>query len=127
MTIAIICVLLAMLLPFVTVGIAKYHRSFDNNNPREWLAKQTEGYRKRAHAAHLNHFESFPPFAAAVIIAMMRGVNASWIDSLALAFIIFRILFTWAYVADKATIRSLVWFAGVGSVVALFVLALMVK
>ncbi len=124
MTIAIVCVLIAMLLPFATVGIAKYHRSFDNNRPREWLANQTEGYRKRAHAAHLNHFESFAPFAAAVIIAMMRGVPAGWIDSLAVAFIVFRILFTWAYIADKATIRSVVWFGGLGCTVALFVLAL---
>jgi uncharacterized MAPEG superfamily protein len=124
MTIAIICLLICVLLPFATVGIAKYKRGFDNNNPRDWLAGLQEGYRKRAHAAHLNHFESFPPFAAAIIIAMMRGVNATTIDMLAIAFVLCRVVFTWAYVKDYASFRTVVWSAGLLCVVTLFVLAI---
>jgi uncharacterized MAPEG superfamily protein len=125
MTIAIICVLIAMLLPFGTVIIAKWKRGFDNNHPREWLAAQTDGRRKRAHAAHLNHFESFPPFAAAVLFAMIRGVDADLVNGLAIAFIVCRLVFTWAYIQDKATFRSLVWVVGIGCVVALFIAAAM--
>ena len=63
-------------LPIVCAGIAKYgmfsksHRDggYDNNNPRAWLAKQTD-WRARANAAQTNTFEALPFFFAAVIIA----------------------------------------------------------
>ncbi len=122
MTIAYWCVLIAGLLPYIAVGIAKWGRGFDNNNPRDWLARQ-EGKKKRAHAAHLNSFEAFPLFAAGVIIASVLKASGGLVDALALTFVIARVIYIWCYVADRATLRSVVWFVGVGATVGLFVAA----
>jgi uncharacterized MAPEG superfamily protein len=126
MTIAFWCVLVAGLMPYITVGIAKYDKSFDNQAPRDWLAKQG-GYRKRAHAAHLNCFEAFPFFAAAVIIAYTMRAPQGICDALAVAWVIARIAFVWAYVADKASVRSIVWVIALGITIALFFVAAFAK
>lgn len=122
MTIAIVCLLVAALLPYATVGIAKWDKSFDNNNPRDWLAEQ-HGVKRRAHAAHLNHFEAFAPFAAGVIVAAMVQVAPSTINALAVAFVLLRVAYTWAYITDRATIRTVIWIAAAACTLALFVLA----
>ena len=115
------CVLIAALLPYVFTGLAKAGgRRYNNYSPREFLEKQ-EGYRKRAHWVQLNSFEAFPAFAAAVIIAHLSGGNQEWIDMLAMAFIAIRVLYGVLYLSNHATLRSLVWTAGIGCTVALFV------
>jgi len=123
MTIALWCVLVAGILPYAAVLIAKSGREgFDNRDPRSWLAKQ-EGFRKRANAAQLNAFEAFPFFAAAVIIAHLLNGPQSLVNTLALVFIGARVLHLAFYLANQATLRSLAWFAGFGSVIAIFVVA----
>jgi uncharacterized MAPEG superfamily protein len=122
MTTAYWCVLLAILLPYVTVGIAKWTRRYDNVAPRDWEAT-LEGRARRAYHAHLNHFEALPAFAAAVIIAHLAPAPQGSVDAIAVAFVAVRIAYTGAYLADRATLRSLLWMAGMGCVVALFVVA----
>lgn len=114
-------ILIAALLPFLTVGIAKAERSYDNRDPRSWLARQ-QGYRLRAHNAHLNHFESFAPFAAAVLLAQQAGAAQDRVDLLAAVYLIARIAYTVAYVADRDILRSLCWTVGLAMVVWLFLL-----
>jgi uncharacterized MAPEG superfamily protein len=92
---------------------------FDNSNPRDWLNAQS-GFRKRANAAHHNSFEAFPFFAAAVIIAHIAGAPQGRIDLFAVVFILARLFYIAFYVTNMATLRSLAWFVGLGSVVALF-------
>lgn len=121
MTLAIWCVLVTAFLPYVAAMIAKRAPGFDNNNPREWLAKQ-EGVRARANAAQLNTFEVFPFFAAAVIIAHMLRGPQPLVDLLALAFVALRIVYLAFYLADRATLRSLTWVVGCGCSVAIFLL-----
>ena len=53
MSIAIWCILIAGLMPLAAVGVAKFDKTYDNNNPRDWLTKR-DGRARRAHAAHLN-------------------------------------------------------------------------
>lgn len=117
------CVLAAALLPYVFTLLAKAggHR-YNNHAPREFLEKQA-GYRKRAHWTQLNSFEAFPAFAASVIIAHLAGTAQGTIDTLAIAFIIIRILYGVLYLADLAALRSLTWMAGLGVVIALFISA----
>ena len=122
MTIAFWCVLIAGCMPLVAVGIAKWDKRYDNNAPRDWLARQ-EGAKKRAYAAHLNSFEAFPFFAAAVVIASIAQAPTSIIDGLAVLFIMARIIYIWCYITDKASMRSLVWMVGFGATVALFITA----
>ena len=120
MTIAFWCVLVAGFLPYFGTLTAKIGgERFDNSNPRDWLDAQS-GFRKRANAAQHNSFEAFPFFAAAVIIAHVAGAPQGRIDLFAVMFILARLFYIAFYVADMATLRSLAWFVGLGSVVALF-------
>lgn len=119
MTFAYWCVLAAALLPYVTIAFAKYDRGYNNRSPREWEAG-LEGRARRAVSAHQNHFEAFAPFAAAVIIAQLARVQQAPIDVLAGAFILARIAYTWAYLADRHALRSLLWMAGLACVIGLF-------
>ncbi|MBU2321764.1 MAG: MAPEG family protein, partial [Gammaproteobacteria bacterium] len=94
-----------------------------NHDPRA-LLDNLQGLGRRANNAQLNGFEITPAFAAAVIIAHLAGGAAQGVlDQLAIAFVISRVLYTLCYLADWAILRSLVWFVGVGLIVALFVVA----
>jgi uncharacterized MAPEG superfamily protein len=104
-------------------GIAKFSGpGFNNARPREFL-ERLEGFRKRAHWAHLNSFEAFPPFAAAVIIAHQLALKQSTLDALALTWVAFRVLYGCCYVANQATLRSICWVIAMASWVAMFVMA----
>jgi uncharacterized MAPEG superfamily protein len=122
MTIAYWCILIAGLMPLAAVGVAKWDRTFDNNNPRDWLAKR-EGKAKRAHAAHLNSFEAFPLFAAGVLVASFVKAPQTLIDIAAMVFIVARIIYIWSYIENRANLRSTVWFVGIGASIALFFIA----
>jgi uncharacterized MAPEG superfamily protein len=119
MTVAFWCILAAMLLPYLTIALAKARPDFNNRSPREWEAR-LEGWRKRAVHAHQNHFEAFAPFAAGVIVAQLALAPQGVVDVLALAFIGSRVAYTAAYLADRHALRSLVWFAGFACTIALF-------
>lgn len=121
MPIALWCVLIAGVLPLVCAAIAKASgRQYDHNNPRAWLAQQT-GFPARANGAQQNHFEAFPFFAVAVLVAILGGGVIDRINLLAIAFIVARLLYTVCYFADWAMPRSLMWVAGYGITIALFV------
>ncbi len=122
MTFAFWAVLAAAILPYLTTGLAK-SGGFDNRAPREWQARLT-GWRQRADWAQRNHFEAFPPFAAAVIIATLAHAPQGRVDALAGVFVVMRVIYTAMYVADWANLRSVVWFLGVLCVVALFCIGL---
>ena len=122
MTVAFWCILVAALLPYASVALAKVQPGFNNRSPREW-EERMEGWRKRAVHAHQNHFEAFAPFAAGVIVAHLAKTPQGVIDTLALGFIAARVAYTGAYVADRPTLRSLVWLAGFACVVGLFAAA----
>lgn len=108
------CVLVAAVLPYVWVGIAKAGaRGYDNRDPRAWMAQQQSPRLRRANAAHLNAFEAFPIFAAGVALAIAAGVPDSRIATLAMTFVIARVLHGVFYLADRATLRSLAWLVGV--------------
>ena len=113
-TIAYACVALAGLLPYLATAIAKLGaKDFNNGNPREWLEKQ-EGYRRRAHSAQQNGFESYPFFAAAVVVAVPRilatnPVKVETVAHLAFAYVVLRLLYLAIFLANKATLRSVVW------------------
>jgi uncharacterized MAPEG superfamily protein len=122
MHIAYWAVFAAGLMPLATIFVAKAQRNYNNADPRTWLEKQ-EGFRRRADFAHRNHFEAFPFFAAAVLIAQQVQVAQGSIDNLALLFIAARVAYTACYLADLSWLRSIAWFAGHGCIAALFIMA----
>lgn len=128
-TLAYACVLVAALLPIVCAGVAKsgtFGRprrdgGYDNDDPRAWLARQTD-WRARANAAQQNSFEALPFFIGAVIIAHQLGAAQAWLDGLASAFIALRVAYIALYVKGQASARSLVWVAGLAVNIAIFFL-----
>ncbi len=124
MTIAFWCILAAALLPILSAALAKGgDKSFDNASPRVWLEAQT-GWRRRADWAQRNHFETFPPFAAAVLVGAIAGAPQHWADALAVAFVVLRLGYTAAYIADRASLRSALWTLGFLCVLGLFIIAI---
>lgn len=124
MSIAYWCILIAAALPYVWVSIAKASgKRYDNRDPRGWLARQNDPRSHRANAAQLNAFEAFPAFAASVLMAQFAQVDGQLIIWLAMAFVACRILHGIFYIADKHSLRSLVWFGGLACVITLMVLS----
>jgi uncharacterized MAPEG superfamily protein len=127
MTIAQICLLVACLLPIGCAGLAKSKGfgkrrrdgGFDNHHPREWLAS-LQGWQARANAAQANSWEALPIFIAGLVVAHQHQAAQGTVDALAATFIVSRLVFVGLYVADKASLRSLVWFVGLVASVALF-------
>ncbi|NYZ61995.1 MAPEG family protein [Luteimonas deserti] len=118
------CVLVAALLPYLWVAVAKASAPrYDNRNPRGWVARQDNPRLQRAYNAHLNALEAFAPFAAGVALAQLSGVAPSTIAALALGFVSLRVVHGLAYVADLALLRSLAWFGALGCVIVLLVRA----
>ena len=115
-TLAYWCVLVAALLPIVCAWIAKSGRmkvpqregGYDNGQPREWLARQTD-WRARANAAQANSFEALPFFIGAVIIAHQLGAAQARVDILAFVFVVLRMLYIMMYVSGMGTARSILW------------------
>jgi uncharacterized MAPEG superfamily protein len=56
-----------------------------------------------------NSFEALPLFIAGVLIAQITGARLGLVDALAVAFVLLRVAYIAAYVADRANLRSLVW------------------
>ncbi len=121
MTIAELCLLAAVILTILSVMPARLDgaREFDNGNPRD-PRFYTPGLRARAMGAHLNGFEAFPFFAAAVILAEMRSVPQGTLNTLAIAFIAARIVYVLLYLTDRPTMRSTVWTIGFACNLAIF-------
>lgn len=124
MTTAYWCILIAALLPYVWVTVAKRGgERYNNRDPRGWQARQENPRSQRANAAQLNAYEAFAPFAASVLMAQFADVDPVLISRLALAFVALRVLHGVFYLANIHALRSLVWFSGFGCVVWLMVQA----
>ncbi len=110
MTIAFWCVLAAAILPYLSVGFAKYGpgSAYDNNHPRQG-EDQLTGLRARALGAHKNGFETFPFFAVAVLAATQMGAAGHRLDQMAMAWVVLRVAYLGFYLAGRGAIRSLVW------------------
>jgi uncharacterized MAPEG superfamily protein len=118
MTLAFWCVLVAALLPYVPVSLAA--RLLDPKLPRKGVAS-LEGLPARAYAAHLNAFEAFPPFAAAVIISHIVESASATVNWLAILFIVARLAHMGFYLADRQPLRSASFFVGLIVVIVIFI------
>jgi uncharacterized MAPEG superfamily protein len=120
-TIAELCLLAAVILTIASIAPAKLDglREYDNSNPRD-PRFYTPGLRVRSQGAHLNGYEAFPFFAAAVILAEMRSVPQATVNVLAVAFIVARMAYILLYLTDRPTLRSLVWSVGFACNLAIF-------
>ena len=124
MTVAEWCLFGAVMLYLLTIAPAKAlgHREFDNSAPRD-PAFYEHPVRKRALGAHVNGLETFPFFAAAVLLAEFRHAPQPWVDGLAIGFLVCRIAFVAAYVGNKATLRTTMWNVAMAFNLAIFFLS----
>ncbi|MFM0731409.1 MAPEG family protein [Paraburkholderia sediminicola] len=119
MTIPHLCLLVVVVLPFPWIMLAKVSKRYDNGAPRTYLSG-LEGWRARAYAAHQNAWEALAMFTAAVVVAGQAGGSSPWINWMAITFVVTRVLHGILYVANLASLRSVVWFVGVACVVSMF-------
>ena len=116
----------ACLLPYVFTIIAKFAGAFkvsDNKNPREFLAKTT-GLAARANAVQQNSFESLPLFIAAILMAEYMVVPQSIIMLLGIAYLALRLIYGICYLANIATLRSIIWFLSMACPIYLLILVI---
>lgn len=114
------CVLIAALLPLAVVSYAKAGSGDDNHNPRAGI-DNLQPAKRRAYAAHLNAYENFPFFAAAVIVAVTQGAPISTVNILAALYIVLRGMHAVLYINDAATARSIVFTLAFAANIAIFV------
>ena len=122
MAIALWTLLLAVLMPIVCARVAKAGPGrYDNRNPRDWQAKQ-QGYRARAYAAQQNSWEALAVYVAALVAAFIGNVPLETLGLISAIFAVSRVAYLACYLADLATLRSLVWLVGFGSCICLIVM-----
>lgn len=94
---------------------------YDYGLPRD-QQHELSGIYRRAQAAHLNGIEGFAPFAVAALLAAATNPSDA-VAQLAMGYALTRVLFVAAYLADLNPWRTVVWMAGLGCNIGLFVLA----
>lgn len=118
-------ILAACLLPYAFTMIAKLSGGFtlrDNQNPREFLAK-TSGLAARANAVQQNSFESLPLFLTSVLMAEYLVTPAVITYYLSIAYLVLRLLYGLAYLANLATLRSILWLLSIACPILLLLLS----
>lgn len=125
MTIAEYCIFGALLLYLLTIVPVKWmgHRQFDNAKPRDPAFYQ-DALRARALGAHQNGIETFPFFAAAVLLAEFRAAPQYLINELAVLFLIVRVAYVLTYVGNRPSLRSILWSIGFAINIGIFFLPL---
>ena len=120
LTLADLSILGAVAAYLAPIAIVKYGaiRSFDNARPRDPAFYQ-DPLRARGLWAHQNGMEGFAFFAAAVVIAQMRGAPQNLADGLAVAYVALRFAYDAAYLSGAASLRSALWALGLAVNVAL--------
>jgi uncharacterized MAPEG superfamily protein len=123
MTVAEWCVFASLMLTLLTIGSVKWLRygRFDNSRPRD-PAFYEDPIAARVLGAHQNGLESFPFFAAAVLLAEFRACPQNLINELALLFVIVRIAYVFTYIGNRPTLRSILFGIGFAINVAIFFL-----
>jgi uncharacterized MAPEG superfamily protein len=130
MTLALWCLPVACLLPYVwsiaTIpDRSKLPGGLDNHTPRLQQAQLQDGMGARALGAHKNAFEALPPFLAGVLVAHVVGADPTWSGYLAVAWLVFRFAHGAAYVADIHALRSMSFTAALVCALGQFGLAAM--
>jgi uncharacterized MAPEG superfamily protein len=129
MSVPLLCIGLAFVVTLlskapVAVAMARKPGGYDNRHPRDQQAS-LDDWGRRAVAAHLNSFEAFPGFAAAVLVAHLAGGDPAWSTVLAVTFLVARVLYVPCYLANWHILRSSVWTVGFAATLALFALPLL--
>lgn len=120
MTTAYLCIVISIFIPLLCTGYAKMTtQGYDNRSPREFLSG-LDGAGKRANYAQKNFYETFPAFAAGVIVAHLMKAEQWAIDFTAVIYVAARVLYAVFYIADNHMLRSTAWTVAFGAIIALY-------
>jgi uncharacterized MAPEG superfamily protein len=117
----------AAFLPYLWFWVATALRlrefgKIDNQHPRIQQAKQT-GAGARAVAAQANAFEALAVWAPAVLAARATNPASPLAPTLAVAWMVFRVLHGVAYVAGIARVRTLLFLLSLGCAIRMYMVA----
>ena len=125
MTVPFWCIAIAWIFAYIPSWIAALWQvkqgGYDNHYPRV-QAQTFTGFALRAKAAHYNSLEALSGFAAAVIVAHLGGGDPALAAKLSVVFLVVRVGYLGAYLADLAALRSTLWTVGLSLTGALFLL-----
>lgn len=129
MSLPLLCVLLAFALLYtiklpLSIAMRRSPGGYDNRAPRDQQAR-LEGWGRRAAAAQANGYESFPPFAAAVLMAHVAHANIRWTAAMAIGHVAARMLYQVFYLTNVDKARSLVWGIATGCSAGIMLLAVL--
>jgi uncharacterized MAPEG superfamily protein len=115
------CLFILAVLPYVLAGLGGYLRvkqlgHADNNHPRIQALK-LQGAAARALAAQANAWEALTVFGIVAIVAHLVGADAAKSATASLVYLATRIAHPVLYIADLATVRTLVFTVGLGCIV----------
>jgi uncharacterized MAPEG superfamily protein len=136
-SLALACIPLSLVTVFGPIFVRNYYYvkvrgSYNNVTPREMIKdERLKGpggeMAKRANAAHYNGLETFPMFAAGVLSAKYAGVEAQYVDKLAMAFVVSRVFYNFFYIfgdtTPKSILRAIAYLFGIGCIFSLMVSA----
>lgn len=115
MTTLIVCLFIALLLPYLAKMPVAYAMKktghYDNHHPREQQAK-LHGLGARAVGAHQNSFESLIVFSTAALTALATNNVSITIQILAVVYLVSRVIYHCFYLLNWAALRSSIWFVG---------------
>jgi uncharacterized MAPEG superfamily protein len=118
--IIIICMAVVVIMPIIAkvpVVFALFKQGkYDNKHPRQQQAR-LEGLGARAVAAHNNCFEAICYFAPTILLVLALDKYNVYTMQWCVAFVILRFLYLGFYWANWHFLRSLVWAAGMATLV----------
>ena len=121
------CLLVVAVLPYVLAALGGYFRVkqlgvLDNNHPRI-QATRLEGIAARAWAAQANAWEALAVFGIVVIVGHLTNADAEASATASLIYLATRVAHPVLYLANQATLRTLVFVLGLGCIARLIQLA----
>ena len=121
MTFAYACIVIAIIMPIILAGISKKESevTVNNNDTRDHI-KHLKKRAKYAYGAEQNCYESFPPFAIAVVVAHLMGGTQLTVDILAGLYIFSRLMYIVFYIQGKGMLRSATYMVGLIATISLF-------
>lgn len=116
MTVILICLLIATLMPILAKGplsmaMSKEPGGYDNRHPRE-QQKALSGFGARAMAAHENCFEALIMFTPGALAVIATGATGYLAQNLAIVFVVARVGYMLAYWFNVHALRSILWAVG---------------
>jgi uncharacterized MAPEG superfamily protein len=107
----------------LAVAMNKEKGGYNNRNPRQQQIGLS-GFGARAKAAHENCFEALIMFTPGLLAVLVTGNTGQMAQTLAITFVVARLLYLVTYYFDQHVFRSIFWAVGFFASLTLVMLAI---